>query len=336
MNKIILTILTLFSILSYTQDSKKDENYIRKFAKIAVEEMKEYKIPASITLGQGLLETAFGQSELAQNANNHFGIKCKKEWTGETYRYTDDAYMECFRKYPDAKDSYRDHSLFLTTRKHYSPLFSLSLTDYKGWAYGLKKAGYATNPKYPQILIGRIEKYKLYEFDKLSAEEVEAKLDDLYPDTKIIKNVVKPKEIIKEKPTHKPIIIEEKEVIVETPNQRIKNHSNKNLRYIVIKKDETLQEISNLYGISINTLKKYNDIEDANLIYEKQYLFLEPKKNKGKLKYHKVKEGETMYSIAQKEGIKLEKLYKRNRMEFSDTLKVGEVLNLKGKRRKSN
>lgn len=182
----LICIALVFNL--YAKNLKQDEIYIIRFAQIAVEEMNKHKIPASVKLGQGLLETANGQSELAKNANNHFGIKCKETWKGEIYRYNDDAYMECFRKYLSAEDSYRDHSLFLTTRKHYSNLFSLSLTDYKAWAYGLKKAGYATNPRYPQILIERIEKYKLYEFDKLKPEQVNLKLKNLFPNYFIIPN----------------------------------------------------------------------------------------------------------------------------------------------------
>lgn len=163
---------------------KEDTIYIIQFAQIAVDEMYKYKIPASIKLGQGLLETANGQSELAKNANNHFGIKCKKTWNGETYRYSDDTYMECFRKYTSPEDSYRDHSLFLTTRKYYySHLFNLPLSDYKAWAYGLQEAGYATNPKYAEILIKKIEKYELYQFDNIKSEEVKLQLEKRWINT---------------------------------------------------------------------------------------------------------------------------------------------------------
>jgi flagellum-specific peptidoglycan hydrolase FlgJ len=166
----------------YSQTWKTEDQYIQKFAKYAVEEMEKYNIPASITLAQGLLETGGGQSILAQQGNNHFGIKCKENWTGKTMKYTDDAPNECFRVYDDPKQSYEDHSVFLVNRPFYRGLFDLDPKDYKAWAHGLKKAGYATNPKYAYILISKIEKYRLFEFDNVKKEQVTEKLLALYPD----------------------------------------------------------------------------------------------------------------------------------------------------------
>ena len=141
------------------------KEYIAQFSEIAMQEMKQYGIPASITLAQGILESGAGQGTLSVRANNHFGIKCHKGWQGDFVHHDDDKDQECFRKYVDAKYSYRDHSLFLTTRGRYSSLFDLSKKDYKGWAKGLKKAGYATDPKYPDKLISIIERYQLEDFD---------------------------------------------------------------------------------------------------------------------------------------------------------------------------
>ncbi|MEA3436973.1 MAG: glucosaminidase domain-containing protein, partial [Thermodesulfobacteriota bacterium] len=142
------------------------EDYILTYKDVAMDKMEVYGIPASITLAQGILESGSGNSELARKANNHFGIKCHKDWNGKTFHTDDDAKNECFRKYKSPDKSYRDHSLFLTQRDRYADLFKLKVTDYKGWARGLKKAGYATNPKYPQLLIKIIEENRLYEFDK--------------------------------------------------------------------------------------------------------------------------------------------------------------------------
>lgn len=139
--------------------------YINQFKEVAKEDMEKYGVPASITLAQGILESGAGTGVLCKVANNHFGIKCHKEWTGEYVRHDDDAAQECFRKYDKAHESYRDHSLFLTTRPWYQPLFKLEKHDYKGWARGLKKSGYATDPKYPEKLIGLIERYNLHQFD---------------------------------------------------------------------------------------------------------------------------------------------------------------------------
>lgn len=141
-------------------------NYIDRFYKIAIREMYEYKIPASITLAQGILESSSGQSDLATVANNHFGIKCTSDYSGDTFLKDDDKKDDCFRVYLDAESSYRDHSLFLVNRSRYSFLFNYWIRDYKAWAIGLKKAGYATNPNYPQLLIDVIERYQLYEYDR--------------------------------------------------------------------------------------------------------------------------------------------------------------------------
>lgn len=140
------------------------EDYIRMYEKLAIRQMKKHGIPASITLAQGILESANGNSDLARNANNHFGIKCTTDWGGKSYYKDDDEPNSCFRKYPNVESSYEDHSDFLK-RKRYAALFSLKRTDYKGWAHGLKKAGYATNPKYPELLINLIERYSLYKYD---------------------------------------------------------------------------------------------------------------------------------------------------------------------------
>jgi flagellum-specific peptidoglycan hydrolase FlgJ len=139
--------------------------YIQHYAAIAQEEMRRYKIPASITLAQGLLESQLGQGVLAQKSNNHFGIKCKRDWKGKKVYHDDDASGECFRAYQDPKESYRDHSLFLVERERYASLFRLKKTDYKAWAKGLKKAGYATDPAYAEKLIGLIQRLSLWKYD---------------------------------------------------------------------------------------------------------------------------------------------------------------------------
>jgi len=335
------TLYLLFFIFGYSIsqesfDQKKDEAYIQKFAKIAVEEMQKNKIPASIKLGQGLLETGDGQSELAKNANNHFGIKCKETWQGETYRYTDDAYMECFRKYPTAEDSYRDHSQFLLTRKHYAPLFSYPSDDYKAWAYGLKKAGYATNKRYPQILISKIERYNLQYFDKLKPEEVGNYLSKIYNNYKEEKKYSEP-DISKNKVEEaklepkKVILNKEIEKITEIPvKNRIKEHKNNDLKYFVISKGDTVKKISAQTGISIEDLMEYNDLKNPTQIAIGQNFFLEEKRKKGIEKYYIAAKGDTMYLISQKEGIRLERLCDRNEVNENYQPKVGEQIYLRG------
>jgi len=169
MKKCLLILLLFSSFLAVAQS--KTENYISKYSSAAVAEMERYGIPASITLAQGILESGNGESRLAVKGKNHFGIKCHSNWNGKTIIEDDDEKGECFRKYSKVSDSYRDHSLFLTERGRYSFLFEYKKTDYKKWAKGLKKAGYATNPKYPKLLIDLIERYDLSRFDKGAGQQ---------------------------------------------------------------------------------------------------------------------------------------------------------------------
>lgn len=182
MKKTLLIVFTFFCSLSYGQTTTDAENYISRYYRFAKKEMKREGIPVSITLAQGLLESNYGKSVLAVKARNHFGIKCTSDWHGKKYHYDDDKPNECFRKYRSVKKSYRDHSLFLH-RERYKDLFKLDITDYKGWAYGLKKAGYATNPNYPQLLIKLIEKYDLHRFDKRRFSKKEINTPQTPPDT---------------------------------------------------------------------------------------------------------------------------------------------------------
>jgi len=164
-----LTLFLLFPFFLFAQYTEADiYNYIETYKGIAIEKMAEYKIPASITLAQGIFESACGTSRLATDANNHFGIKCHKEWEGDSIKHDDDALQECFRKYLKVEDSYNDHSLFLTSRPRYANLFTIDVMDYKAWAHGLKAAGYATNPQYADKLIGLIERFELAKQDTVA------------------------------------------------------------------------------------------------------------------------------------------------------------------------
>ncbi len=345
-----------FFLLLFTQNSaqeSRDIDYIRAYARLAVEEMELYKIPASITLSQGILETGGGQSRLADIAHNHFGIKCKKEWTGPVISHTDDAPNECFRKYGTVQESYRDHSKFLAERPYYKNLFKLNIHDYKGWAHGLKKAGYATNPKYANILISRIEKYKLNEFDRLKPDEVEKKLRELYgpSDIQLLTGIGRATEIGKEtvaavipdpvssaieealeNTVAQPVKTIEMEKRAGNPMLRIKRHPN-GLDFIVADEFETLQQIASLYDISLNKLASYNELPKNGKLTPGQFIFFSKKKNKGTEKYYKVQQGDNMYLISQKAGIKINKLYKLNRMKAGQQPKPGSVLNLKTRKR---
>ena len=253
--------------------------------------MKKYHIPASITLAQGLLESGAGQSMLARKSNNHFGIKCGGDWRGKTVSHDDDARGECFRAYKHPEESYEDHSKFLVSRPRYASLFKLDITDYKGWARGLKKAGYATNPRYADQLIGIIELYDLHKYDR--------------------KNGLK---WMKENPEpHQPYIAN-------------------GLVYIVVRAGDTWKSISKELDISQSKLREYNDLYKGYTLRVGDILYLEKKKRKADKDHivHVLRSGESMYSVAQKYGIRLKNFYKLNKMKADDPApKVGTILRLR-------
>lgn len=342
MNKLFLVLLFLGTAL-YAQSDREVE-YVQNHAFMAVAEMELYKIPASITLAQGILETGGGQSRLAEQANNHFGIKCKKEWTGATITHDDDAIGECFRKYNSVEESYRDHSKFLAERPYYKRLFDLRLTDYKGWAHGLKRAGYATNPRYAYILISKIEKLNLNAFDRINKTQVYDKLVDLYGP--VNRTLVDP--LYEEKEKQETIIaqqdITEKKKVEEpktktmevpkrpiSPRARVKRHPI-GREYIVVNSGETLNKIANMYDTEVKKLMNYNDLDRPEDLRANQYLFFSRKRNRGAKKYYKVQKGDNMYVISQKAGIKLKQLLRRNRVDESYKPVVGETLYLRGRK----
>lgn len=212
--------------------NKETLSYIRKYAPIAVKEMHEYKIPASITLAQGILESGKGKSELALKSNNHFGIKCHSQWTGERVYHDDDEKGECFRKYVYPETSYNDHSLFLTERRRYAFLFGYNIKNYKKWAYGLRKAGYATDRQYPAKLIKIIKDYQLYEFDKVKKGTYSNEIKELNDG-----NTFK-----------KPVVIE-----------KVKGN------FYEVQKGDTLYSISRMFNISVANLKAINNLNDNSI-----------------------------------------------------------------------
>lgn len=336
-----LLVLSKFS----AQNWATEDQYIQKFARYAVEEMEKYKIPASITLAQGLLETGGGQSRLALEGKNHFGIKCKEDWTGKTMKHTDDAPNECFRVYDDPRQSYEDHSVFLSTRKYYANLFNLDMKDYRAWANGLKKAGYATNPRYASILIGKIEKYKLYEFDNTSSREVMYAVLKMYPNLKEDRAFMA--QLEPEKYTRKvktPVTVEvpykqtsyaQQQKRVERIKSKaevlntilIKSHPNDGLKYIIIPEDTNIQYIAKKFKISESKLIKWNELEN-DMLQKNDIVFLESKNSDGNTPTYKAEFGEDMHDIAQKFGIRLNKLYAKNRMDEGQKPSAGQLIYL--------
>lgn len=296
---------------SFAQDRMSNEEYVEKYYPIAVRKMIEYKIPASITLAQGILESGSGNSQLAKNANNHFGIKCHSEWTGKGYYMDDDAEDECFRVYKTVEESFADHSLFLTTRVRYEFLFTdLKIDDYQGWAKGLKKAGYATNPKYPELLITLIERNDLTKYDKMGLKD--------------IKNIPEPVVVAEEAESY-----QLPEGAYYTDNQ--KDVFIYNRAKTIISKGRQILAVADEYGIDVDVLMKYNDIHPGYEFTDDQYIYLQPKRRKGPVKTHVVEEGQTMWEISQLYGIKLSKLYKKNQMVFDRQAKPGETVYLRKK-----
>ncbi len=309
----IILPVVLFSVTSFAQ-KQTTHQYIEKYNDIAIKKMKKYKIPASITLAQGILESGNGNSRLARKANNHFGIKCHKDWNGKKFRLDDDKRRECFRKYKSVEESFSDHSYFLTQRSRYSFLFKLDITDYEGWAYGLKKAGYATNPKYPQLLIKIIEENKLYNFDQTTASSTKPKK--------------KKDEII----TYDPNLIlpsEEDFEAIEIGGNNRQIFTNNSIKFIFAQKDDTFYKIAKDFEIYTWQVYKYNDLKKSDKIKEGQIIYIQPKKKKGNVKFHVVKEHDTMYSISQLYGIKLKQLYKKNKMPEGSQPQVGQKLKLR-------
>jgi len=269
------------------------ENYIKKYKDIAIKQQKKHGIPASITLAQGLLESAAGQSRLAQEANNHFGIKCGNEWGGKTIKHKAEKGKECFRKYKKVEDSFDDHSKFLK-RKRYESLFKLKSTDYKNWAKGLRKCGYATDPKYPEKLISLIERYELYRYDS-------------------------------DKGKHKNYDMEEGDVKGHMVYRQGK------LLYIKAYDGDTYAMLAKKYGIKKKDLLSYNDVKEEHPLQSGAIVYLQEKNKKysGESKEYMVQRGETLYSISQKLGIKLKQLCKMNKKKDDDIIKPGETLKIK-------
>ena len=346
MKKIFFAFALLLFAKFNAQTWKTDEQYIQRFAQYAVEEMEKYKIPASITLAQGLLETGGGQSRLAQLGNNHFGIKCKEDWTGKTMKHTDDAPNECFRVYDDPRESYEDHSKFLAYRKYYVNLFKLDMMDYKAWAHGLKKAGYATNPRYAYILIDKIEKNNLYEFDKTNSKEVLYAVLKMYPDlkndgafmAKLDQGKSASKPVTVKVPYEQTSYAQQKKKVekivskAETLNSiLIKSHPNGGKKFVIIPNDVELAAISKKFQITESALMKWNELNGTQL-KRNEILFLEQKSSKGNVETYKSQTGESMHDIAQKFGIRLNKLYSKNRMEFGQQPKTGQLIYLQSKK----
>ncbi|MFY8020680.1 MAG: LysM peptidoglycan-binding domain-containing protein [Bacteroidia bacterium] len=310
MRKLYLLLFCLMGLSAFAQESSPQpalkmtvDQYIEKYSSLAVDEMYRSKIPASITLAQGILESGNGNSRLATEANNHFGIKCKASWTGKTMYEDDDAPQECFRKYDAAIDSYRDHSDFLMKNSRYAFLFDLDPTDYKAWAHGLKKAGYATNPQYAELLITFIERHKLHKFDGVKLSEEEDRENK-----------------------------EEKAEIVKSYGKEIMVNG---VPGIVAKPNDSYAQIALDYDMKVYQLYRNNDLPKDAVCKAGDTVYLKPKKNKSDIATHLVGDNETMFLISQRYAVKLEKLLDRNELIEGQEPAVGEIIYLRDSRDKA-
>lgn len=289
-------------VLAQMKWNQRYQTYINQYRDLAIEQMLKFKIPASITLAQGLLESGAGYSELATKGNNHFGIKCHG-WTGRKTYHDDDEAQECFRAYNNVYESYEDHSLLLSRQPRYRSLFSLDGDDYKGWAHGLKKCGYATSQTYAQKLIGIIELYKLQQYDK-------AKKYDRFMESRAYKDSPSAKGGIQH-PIHR---------------------YNKNY-YIVVRQGDTFRSLGKELGLSYRKIAKYNERNKRNKLVVGETIYLKKKQKKADKTYknrpHTVKPGESMYSIAQYYGMRVKSLYKKNGLSPDYVPKVGDKLRVR-------
>ena len=296
-----IALLVNFSLSAQLRWNSSYQAYIDQYKDLAIAEMLKYNIPASITLAQGLLESGAGQSELARESNNHFGIKCH-DWRGDRSFYDDDEKNECFRSYRDVYESYEDHSKFLARQPRYRSLFKLKKTDYKGWARGLKRCGYATNPAYAKQLINIIELYKLHRYDNAK------KYDKFMVERSSVKDV-------------------------DTNLNLHPIHIYNKKYYLKARPGDTFRSIGKEVGISYKKIAKYNERDKDDKLEPGEIIYLKKKQKKAEKTYkkrpHRVKAGESMYSIAQYYGIRLSSLYKMNDLSPDYSIQVGDLLRVR-------
>ena len=300
------------------------QEYINAFAQLAIQEMNEYHIPASITMAQACLESSDGNSILAVQANNHFGIKCNNSWTGPSMRKDDDEHDECFRKYKTAIESFRDHSTFLTGGMRYQFLFDYGIKDYRRWAYGLKKAGYATDPQYPERLIKIIEEFQLHKLDEYYNSSIR------YMDTERLGDDSKPNTNTKRKGKS------------QIDNFLINPYLTRNVekrngaKAFFSKEGDSYEQIASEFSIKEWEVFKYNDVEKGSRLEAGSIVFLQSKRGSAPRgnDLHVMKKGESLWSVAQWYGVTLNALYRKNRLTRGEEPIPGQQISLRKKVRK--
>ncbi len=352
--KQLIALFCLTLVTTANAQKEKAYNYIALYKEVAIAEMQRSGVPASITLAQGILESSYGESDLCKQSNNHFGIKCKTEWTGEKVYHDDDSRGECFRGYQSAAESYKDHSNFLRTRAWYDFLFKLDPTDYEGWAKGLKKAGYATERNYPQKLMKVINDYNLNRYTLIALHKLpndnqnlaaNTTKEEIYEDT-----TMAPELIIKisskqlqENQRRNAEGVTDDSVIIINPNTTKKvvaekkktnfpegiftiNHS----KVIYAKEGMSLLSLANQYNISLGKLIEFNDMAEEEILTTDKLIFIEKKLTKGAADFHVVNANETLHDICQIEGVRLDKIEAYNNIKKTMQPVTGEKIYLRG------
>lgn len=331
LKRLMIVLPLLATLCAKAQKSEDILHYINTYKELAIQEMVRTGVPASIKLAQGIHETMAGRSPLVLKSNNHFGIKCKNTWTGNKVYHDDDARGECFRSYSDPKESYTDHSNFLKNSQRYAFLFGLDPTDYKGWAYGLKKAGYATNIKYSQLLIKLIEDYNLQEYSLIALGKVKPRQEIIAAAPKLEIGEPIAMEVIQTAQVSGPAAVPAvalEPAVTDYPQGEFRINET---RVIYAKSGTSLLAIAKNYDISLRRLLDFNDLEREDVLTEDQLLYLQRKRKTGANEFHIVVPGETLYDICQSEAIRFESLLKYNHLNEEEEPAAGEQLYLHAK-----
>ncbi len=334
-HSIIGLVFLLFAGKGLAQISANGVIYVNTYKQLAIAEEQKSGVPAAITLAQGLHESEAGTSELVKRSNNHFGIKCKEDWKGDVVYHDDDSRGECFRSYPTAEESYRDHSEFLRRSNRYAFLFDLDPSDYEGWAYGLKKAGYATNIKYSQILIKLVKDYNLNQYTliamgKLSpSDEVALSMPGVpavtpapVTDNRTESGGSRPDRTNPVAATNGTNIVQPE---VAYPEGEFTINRTK---VVYAQAGISLLAIANQYNVSLGRLLEFNDMDQEDVLVKAQLIFLQRKRRTGSIEFHVVRAGESLYDISQSEGIRLQDLLELNQLGANDQPVAGERIYL--------
>lgn len=328
MQKTLLIALALLIGFSYTASAEENtrQQYIEMWKEEAIYQMVVSGVPASITLAQGILESRDGNSRLAKDGNNHFGIKCHSDWEGKRMYEDDETRNECFRQYPNARESFDDHSDFLK-KPRYAKLFELDPDDYEGWAKGLRDCGYATNPEYAKLLIRIIEENGLKEYDELGLQYAKKNEVPARKDAPVEASVFH-HETSKGKKRPRQFENDSRQEITISNNHEIRVSDN-NIKYVVAKDGETIESIARDIDLHVLILRKFNDFTSSSVVQPGDIVYLQPKRNKAQQNTYTAAEGDTWFSISQKFGIKLKQLCKVNSTDPAKSITPGNSIRLK-------